>query len=123
MAVGHKAVGTTENSIIVLGNHGDSILLQRAQLARELHINWKADNPLVTNVCLDAMPLPYGQETGQPDSPAPHYLNDSSHTDMNAPDLGRLFSLTEVFRSVTIPWTPCSRLHLSEIGPPSTETG
>src|SRR5208337_5696002 len=58
---GHSSLaersGCTENSLIVLGNHGDSILLQRAQLARELHINWKAGDPLVTNVRLDAMPF------------------------------------------------------------------
>jgi hypothetical protein len=39
----------------VFSNHGNSVLLRRAQLAAELHVNCTSRAPLVTDVWLDAM--------------------------------------------------------------------
>ena len=50
-----KSGGSAEYPFIVFSDHGNGILLRRAQLAGELHVNWMSRTPLVTDVWLDVM--------------------------------------------------------------------
>jgi hypothetical protein len=50
-----KSSRSAEDPLVVFSNHGNSVLLRRAQLAAELHVNCTSRAPLVTDVWLDAM--------------------------------------------------------------------